>query len=203
VWRRTQKNAVQLWQDFVDGDFRPSLHGRQSIAGYHPCRVCVPNEVKREKFVSWWLSDVIPHACDPHVCSTDIREVLLRLSREMVEFFGLTWDEEGLEEYQAVKERVSNFLGSPIRLTRPRSASSCQLQFLFILQEAGEAARRMKTFALFVIDGVNQLSPFNGAHSLDWLPTYMPAGVKMVLSMVAGYRQPCVYYEARPATSHD
>ena len=39
------------------------------------------------------------------LCSTDIREVLLRLSREMVELFGLSWDEEGLEEYQAVKVR--------------------------------------------------------------------------------------------------
>jgi hypothetical protein len=30
-----------------------------------------------------------------------------------------------------------------------------------------------------------QLSPFNGALSLDWLPTYTPAGVRLILTTVA------------------
>ena len=38
--------------------------------------------------------------------------------------------------------------------------------------------------ALFVIDGVDEFVASNGAHSLDWLPSFLPARVKMVLSMV-------------------
>ena len=61
----------------------------------------------------------------------------------------------------------------------------CQERFLNTLSEAGEAARRLKAHIVFVIDGINQLSPFNGALTLDWMPTYLPPGIKMVVSMVA------------------
>lgn len=71
--------------------------------------------------------------------------------------------------------------------TAPIACGSAAVKerFFLVLTEAGEMARKMKTHILFVMDGVNQLSPFNGALSLDWLPSYVPPGIKMVLSMVA------------------
>lgn len=35
---------------------------------------------------------------------------------------------------------------------------------------------------MIVIDAVNQLNAFYGAHSMDWLPTVLPRGVKVILS---------------------
>jgi hypothetical protein len=70
------------------------------------------------------------------VCSTSCGrlQVLLRLCREMVELFGLAWDEEGLDEYQVVKE-----------------------SFFKTLADAGDAARKMRTYLVIIIDGINQV----------------------------------------------
>jgi telomerase protein component 1 len=88
--------------------------------------------------------------------------MLLRLCREVSDRFSLEYDEEGLDEYQAVKEL-----------------------FISMLARAGEAARKEMTHVLIIIDAINQLSSYNGAWSLDWLPTFMPQGVRCMLTTVS------------------
>ena len=38
------------------------------------------------------------------------------------------------------------------------------------------------THILLVIDAINQLNPFYGAHSMDWFPTFLPRGIQALLS---------------------
>lgn len=55
-----------------------------------------------------------------------------------------------------------------------------------MLQEAGEAAIALHKHVVIVIDGVDDLSSVNRPHSLDWLPTVMPCGVRIVISLATG-----------------
>lgn len=100
------------------------------------------------------------HVVSASPSSTDVREMLLRLSRELVDRFTLLdWREDVLVENQAVKEA-----------------------FLTVLAKAGEEARREGTHVIIIIDAVNQLSSYNGAWGMDWLPTYSPPCVRIVLT---------------------
>ena len=58
------------------------------------------------------------------------------------------------------------------------------------LQAAGAAATAAGSHAFIVIDAVNQLSAFNGAHSMDWFPTFVPAGVQAMASTTP--ESPCL-----------
>eukprot|EP01114_Cavostelium_apophysatum_P022723 TRINITY_DN831_c0_g1_i3.p1 TRINITY_DN831_c0_g1~~TRINITY_DN831_c0_g1_i3.p1 ORF type:complete len:1975 (+),score=566.67 TRINITY_DN831_c0_g1_i3:1485-7409(+) len=98
---------------------------------------------------------VLPHFIGATPGSTDIRQTLLRLCNELVHFFGL--DAEVPEDYPELVQA-----------------------FPQIVEQAAFRAR-----ILIVIDGLDQLSKANRAHSLDWLPASLP--VKVVISTLYGH----------------
>lgn len=104
---------------------------------------------------------VLVHVVSASPSSTDIREVLLRLCHEMAERFHLEraskLDEN--DDYQSIKDVFSE-----------------------TLTEAGRAAMLEGTHVLLVIDAINQLNTFYGAHTMDWCPPYSPPGVITILS---------------------
>ena len=102
---------------------------------------------------------VLVHVVSASPTSTDIRETLLRLSRELIARFDLEGCTVENDDYQTIKEN-----------------------FPTVLEKAGSAAMEEKTHVLLVIDAINQFNPFYGAHTMDWLPAYMPTGVKAILS---------------------
>jgi len=58
-----------------------------------------------------------------------------------------------------------------------------------VLSAAGEAAHSNGTHVLLIVDALNQLTSYNSAWSLDWLPTFIPIGVRCMLSVVPEH--PC------------
>jgi len=104
---------------------------------------------------------VLVHVVSASPSSTDIREVLLRLCHEFAERFDLpraaALDEN--DDYQKIKEAYAD-----------------------TLIEAGKCAKRQGGHVLLVIDAINQLNTFYGAHTMDWCPPYSPAGVITLLS---------------------
>ena len=106
------------------------------------------------------------HVVSASPTSTDIREVLLRICRELEEEFDLA---SGLDEtdYQTIREA-----------------------FARTLEVAGGAAKARRRGVLLVIDAVNQLSNFYNAHTMDWFPTYMPPGVQALISTIP--ESPCL-----------
>eukprot|EP01138_Halocafeteria_seosinensis_P010237 gb/GECG01010455.1/.p1 GENE.gb/GECG01010455.1/~~gb/GECG01010455.1/.p1 ORF type:complete len:2817 (+),score=410.58 gb/GECG01010455.1/:1-8451(+) len=102
---------------------------------------------------------VLVHVVSASPTSTDIRETLLRLCRELVARFEIEDLNTDSDDYQTVKEN-----------------------FALLLERAGHAAMNAKTHILLVLDAINQFNPFYGAHTMDWLPAYMPAGVRAILS---------------------
>lgn len=103
-------------------------------------------------------SFVLVHVVSASPASTDIREVLLRLCRELTEEFALEWQAEN-DDYQTIKDT-----------------------FFHTLERAGEAAMADNRRVVLIIDAVNQLNGFYSAHSMDWFPPLLPAGVKAILS---------------------
>ena len=118
-------------------------------------------------FARWFAelnTDVvcIVHVVSASPTSTDIREVLLRICRECKERFpAIDFTPAEDRDYQVVKDG-----------------------FFRVLEAAGEAALAEKTHILLIIDAINQLNPFYGAHAMDWFPTYTPPGVKSIVSTV-------------------
>ena len=104
---------------------------------------------------------VLVHVVSASPSSTDIREVLLRLCHEFAERFDLpraaALDEN--DDYQKIKETYAD-----------------------TLIEAGKCAKRRGGHVLLVIDAINQLNSFYGAHTMDWCPPYSPPGVITLLS---------------------
>ena len=100
----------------------------------------------------------LTHIVSASPSSTDIREVLMRLSRELVERFNVEWTLE-TDEYQMVKESFPN-----------------------VLEAAGRAALEERSSILLIMDAVNQLNPFYNAHSMDWYPKTLPPGVTGIVS---------------------
>ncbi len=104
---------------------------------------------------------VLVHVVSASPSSTDIREVLLRLCHEFAERFDLpraaALDEN--DDYQKIKETYAD-----------------------TLIEAGKCAKRQGGHVLLVIDAINQLNTFYGAHTMDWCPPYSPPGVITLLS---------------------
>jgi len=168
---------------------------------------------------------VLVHVVSASPTSTDIREVLLRLCRELEEEFDLA---TGLDEtdYQTIREvfartwlrvrgrvflsmwvrdssihtNVGECGGSAHAYHLPRIFTStwglglgsgsglalggCVCTWTGTLEVAGRAAKARRRHVLLVIDAVNQLSNFFNAHTMDWFPTIMPAGVHALVSTV-------------------
>jgi len=103
---------------------------------------------------------LVVHIVSASPTSTEIREVLLRLCHELVECLQLDWDPANdSADYQTVKEL-----------------------FAETLKMAGREALARHSRVLVVMDAINQLNPYNGAHMVDWFPLFAPPGVRAVLS---------------------
>lgn len=128
------------------------------------------------------------HVVSASPTSTDIREVLLRVCRELEEEFDLA---SGLEEtdYQTIRETFAR--KQPHACCAPHHAAK-PLSFPCpgTLEVAGSAAKARRTHVLLVLDAVNQLSNFYNAHSMDWFPTYMPPGIQALISTIPD--SPCL-----------
>lgn len=108
----------------------------------------------------------LTHIVSASPASADIRETLLRLCAEMSERFRLdeSWDQDAAEEdYQVLRSTFED-----------------------VLRRAGDAAARSSQRLVILLDAVDQLLPFLAAHSMDWLPTMLPANVCVILSASSG-----------------
>ena len=55
-----------------------------------------------------------------------------------------------------------------------------------VLKEAGAAAVTQNKHVVVIMDGVDELSTVNAPHSLDWLPTVLPLGIRIIISVATG-----------------
>ena len=120
---------------------------------------------------------MLVHVVSASPTSTDIREVLIRICRELkARFPSIEWDLEENEDYQQVKDA-----------------------FFKTLERAGESALVEKTFILLIIDAINQLNPFYNAQTMDWFPTYLYV---CVCSANGVYLPPCCVPFASVVNDH-
>jgi len=99
---------------------------------------------------------VLPHFIGVSPGSTDIRRTLLRLCRELALRFG-------------IKEIIS------------QDYEQLRKTFLSFLEQA--AGRRK---VVLILDGLNQLDETYRAHTLNWLPYPLPAGLKLIITTQSG-----------------
>jgi hypothetical protein len=104
---------------------------------------------------------VIPHFIGAAPDSTNIRQSLSRLIREISLLFGL--------EAKSVPENFSDM----------------QNMFKETLEKVGSLKDKGKRLIL-IIDALNQLDNTNHAHSLEWLPADLPTNVRLVVSTLEG-----------------
>jgi len=101
---------------------------------------------------------ILPHIVFASPRSTDIVETLLRLGHMLQEQYGCVWDPDD-SNYQALKD-----------------------SFKELLVTVGREALAIGDKILLLVDGVDSLDAAFGAHSLDWLPKFLPPGVRVLLS---------------------
>jgi catechol 2,3-dioxygenase-like lactoylglutathione lyase family enzyme len=99
---------------------------------------------------------VVAHFVGASAASTNVRQLLRRLCRELAEGAGLPPDVP--DEFDKLREALPQLLG-----------------------RAAETRR-----VLVVIDAVNQLDAAHGAQSMRWLPEELPAGARFILSALEG-----------------
>jgi WD40 repeat protein len=100
-----------------------------------------------------WL--IIPHFVGASPSSTNIRQTLRKLCRQLNQILGI--EEAVPEEYKELAQL-----------------------FPELLQRASEIHR-----ILFIIDALNQLEKTDNAHTLRWVPQELPQNVKLVVSTLA------------------
>ena len=103
-------------------------------------------------------ASVFPHIVYASPRSTDIVETLLRLGHLLEQECACEWQPDETN-YQALKD-----------------------SFKDLLTVAGRGALAMGNKILIVIDGVDSLDAAFGSSSLDWLPRFLPPGVRVLLS---------------------
>jgi telomerase protein component 1 len=99
---------------------------------------------------------VLPHFIGVSPGSSDLRQTLQRLCRELTKRFNLT--QEIPDEYEALRQ------------TWPE-----------ILKEAAKQAR-----LVVIIDALDQLEESHRAHTLDWLSFTLPPGMRLIISTLEG-----------------
>jgi len=114
---------------------------------------------------------VLPHFIGASPGSTDIRYTLRRISRELAR--------------RAVDPRAV-----------PEEYSELRQRFVELLGSAGSEGP-----VLLLIDGLNQLDESYGAHTLNWLPETLPAGVRLIVSTLEGDDLGALRRRAMPATA--
>jgi hypothetical protein len=132
------------------------------------------------------------HVVSASPTSTDIREVLLRICRELKDRFPfIEWDlVRVLPLCRGLQPPPPRTLLRPIAPSPHRSLDhpppgfpgaqeenedyqQVKDAFFKTLERAGECALAEKTHILLIIDAVNQLNPFYNAQTMDWFPTYL------------------------------
>ncbi len=104
---------------------------------------------------------VIPHFVGAAPDSTNIRQSLSRLIREIALLFDF--------EISVVPENFSDI----------------QNMFKDVLEKVGGLNDKGKRLVL-ILDALNQLDNTNQAHSLDWLPVDLPSNVRLIVSTLEG-----------------
>ncbi len=148
-----QRHLLARLHAFASGD----LPGSMVVTGTPGCG----KSALLARFVSQFRrlepeAFVLCHFVGASPSSTDPRQMLLRLCRELARRFG--FDDEVPEDY--VELRV------------------CFWRFL---QRAAERTR-----VVLVLDALNQLDETHRSHELDWLPPMPPPGLRLITSMLEG-----------------
>ena len=115
--------------------------------------------------------------------STELRPLLTDLCAQLVREFG--------NHYEACKQRrLAEVVGNPEETERQRQA------ILEEYESSGEMRQLRRVFArsleeipadqpvVLLLDALDQLSPTDAAHSLNWLPTGLPEGVRLIVSVL-------------------
>ena len=104
-----------------------------------------------------WLT--IAHMVGASATSGDVHESLWRLCEEIEDLTGVTFVKSD-SSFNAVRKEFGRMF---TKLTTQLMALGKHL--------------------LIIIDGVDEFTPLNGAHTLDWLPNFVPPRVKVIISM--------------------
>jgi hypothetical protein len=99
---------------------------------------------------------VIPHFVGASAASTNVRQVLRRLSHELAMSAGIT---DGIpDDFDKLRETFGTFL------------------------EKASASRHV----VILIDAINQMDAAHNAHSMRWLPEKLPANARIIMTTLPG-----------------
>ena len=148
-----QRQLLARLHDFASGD----SPGSMIVTGTPGCG----KSALLARFVSQFRrlepeTFVLCHFVGASPSSTDPRQMLLRLCRELARRFGL--EDEVPEDYAELR-----------------------VCFWRFLQRAAEQTR-----IVLVLDALNQLDETHRSHELDWLPPMPPPGLRLITSMLEG-----------------
>lgn len=158
-----RKEMMQQMTDYCDED--------ASVSSLPLVVVGAPGSGKTSlvsAFATRWMAThtntfTLAHVVGASPTSADIRDVLLRLIRELEERFMFKTQFDG-DDFHNVREGFGR-----------------------ALETAGQLALEQDTKVMLIIDAVNQLlADLRQAQTMEWLPTVMPPGIRCLLSTTPG-----------------